>query len=143
MFFRAFCPGEVLAVLAKSFRALQIGEVGTQVDCIIIFLRQSKTRPDQTDQRGWGQRIVLRHCPEVEICPLDAVGRFLNVSPPPTGGYLLIHFSLATLTLFQFRAVFLGLPSSECQLYAFRIGAASLAAHFGLPPEVIQYTVYS
>lgn len=122
MFFGALHPREVLAgsALDESGRALGVDDVGTCTGQVIVYLQQSKT-----DQRGWGQRIILNR-PNMQLCPVNILGRYLQ-GRPLVGGYLFIHEDQSPLTIYQFRAMVMwaledmGFVSSDYGLHLFRM----------------------
>ncbi|XP_054841826.1 integrase/recombinase xerD homolog [Eublepharis macularius] len=138
-FFGALRAGELVAGSRAdtSGRALSFTDVSWSPRQVLISIRRSKT-----DQRGKGAAVCLRASRRGPVCPVRAVGAYLQVRPPQQGPFL-IHRDLSPLTRYQFASLLraclemAGLPPSQFGTHSFRIGAATEAAGLGLPDRAI------
>lgn len=119
-------------------KALQRGDVAFTEGTVSIRIRGSKT-----DQKQKGATIQLGRCSDSELCPVTALGRYLELRGTEPG-FLFCHEDGSPLTKYQFWAVTgqalarLGLQGVKFGTHSFRIGAASTAAAMGYPITAIQ-----
>lgn len=140
MFFGAFCPSELLCSLHfdTSSRVMMREDIEFQVKKVVLHLSKSKT-----DQWVRGMSITLSRSTDNSVCLVRLLQAFLQFRGDEL---LLIHTDGSPLTLSQFHLVFnrglmmLGLCPTEFGLHSLRIGAASTAAHLGMPNASIQRT---
>ncbi|XP_054843732.1 integrase/recombinase xerD homolog [Eublepharis macularius] len=133
-FFGALRVGELVAGSQDdpSGRAIRLSDVSWSPRRVSINIRRSKT-----DQRGRGVTLVLRAAQPGAVCPVRAVGDYIDIRPPLRGPFL-IHRDLSPLTRYQFAALLrscleaAGLPPLQFSTHSFRIGAATVAASIGM-----------
>ncbi|KAM3940554.1 uncharacterized protein RB166_000511 [Leptodactylus fuscus] len=137
-FFGAFRISELVSPSRGRPGGLGFSDCWLSGGDLVCRIRRSKT-----DQLGRG--LLVRLCPlsGSPVCPVRCFEAFVQVRP--AGGLsLLLHADSSCLSRFQFVQVLrrglqaLGLPSGEYSSHSFRIGAATEAARWGLPPGVIK-----
>ncbi|KAM3936683.1 uncharacterized protein RB166_019563 [Leptodactylus fuscus] len=137
-FFGAFRVSELVSPSRGRPGGLLLSDCWRSGDELVCRIRKSKT-----DQLGRGLLVRLRHLPGSAVCPVANFESFLRVRPE--GGLaLLLHADSSCLSRFQFVQVLrrglqvLGLPSRDYSSHSFRIGAATEAARWGLPQDMIR-----
>ncbi|XP_072032790.1 integrase/recombinase xerD homolog [Amphiura filiformis] len=119
-----------------SVRDVQL-KLGTQRK-LSVCIRFSKK-----DQNGQGEIIELQKGVLVDLCPVEAMDKFLKIRPKIEGP-LFIHFNSKPMTSGQFTAVLrkaltvIGLNPANFSGAQFRIGAMTTAAARGISMEVIK-----
>ena len=140
-FFGFFRISELLGQekkVAGGRPGLTISDIQLQHAKLLVHLAGSKT--DQS-RRG-AQVVVDQVVKSPEICPLQAMSRYIQIRPRGPGP-LFIHFNGARLSKYQFQAVLkksakhLGWDTAGFSTHSFRIGAATTAAMNGMPQEII------
>ncbi|XP_077792018.1 integrase/recombinase xerD homolog [Podarcis muralis] len=139
-FFRAFRVGEVVAEVnaSGSTCALLMEDVQLSEASLTVRISQSKT-----DQAGRGSLVKLTASAQQGPCPVKDTSRYLYLRPPGPGP-LLLHEDGSPLSRYQFTRVLrkaidaCGLSSQDYAAHSFRIGAATTAAHLGLPADKIK-----
>ncbi|KAM3920353.1 uncharacterized protein RB166_014754 [Leptodactylus fuscus] len=137
-FFGAFRVSELVSPSRRCPGGLGLGDCRMDGGELVCLLRHSKT-----DREGRGLVVRLRPLPDSVACPVNCFAAFMAVRPAG-GGALLVHGDLSCLSKFQFVQVFrkglekLGIPPGDYSSHSFRIGAATEAACWGLPPTVIR-----
>lgn len=127
-----------LASDSSMNHAIQISNVRHCDDGVEINLKRSKT-----DQYGSGVTIHLSPSNDQEICPIQALKKFLQYRPKVEGN-LFCHYNGHALTKYQFSSVLrhslsiLGIPSINISTHSFRIGMATQCAIDGYPDEHIK-----
>ena len=105
---------------------------------LVLHLRFSKA-----DQLGRGATIKVARQPNISICPVQALQRYLSVRPQSSGP-LFCHSNSQPLTRYQFSAILkksLGIFDPRLRNYSshsFRLGAATTASRMGWPAEKIK-----
>ncbi|KAM3921505.1 uncharacterized protein RB166_010897 [Leptodactylus fuscus] len=137
-FFGAFRVSELVSPSRRCPGGLGLGDCRMDGEELVCLLRRSKT-----DREGRGLVVRLRPLTDSVACPVNCFAAFMAVRPAG-GGALLVHGDLSCLSKFQFVQVFrkglerLGISPRDYSSHSFRIGAATEAARWGLPPTVIR-----
>ncbi|KAM3911194.1 uncharacterized protein RB166_019882 [Leptodactylus fuscus] len=137
-FFGAFRVSELVSPSRVCPGGLLLGDCRLSGDELVCRIRRSKT-----DQEGRGLVVRLHRLQGSVVCPVGCNEAFLRLRPEG-GAALLVHANLSCLSKFQFVQVLrkglalLGLSSVDFSSHSFRIGAATEAARWGLPAEVIR-----
>lgn len=104
---------------------------------------ECRVRRSKTDQLGKGVSLVLQELRGSPMCPLQVLRAYLELRPGGQGP-LLMHCEGWFLSIFQFVQVFrkclerMGKEAKEFSSHSFRIGAATKAARWGLPPDTVR-----
>ncbi|XP_077779000.1 uncharacterized protein LOC144326338 [Podarcis muralis] len=139
-FFGVFRVGEVVAEVTASgsTRGLLMENMQMSEASMTVRIRQSKT-----DQAGKGSLVKLTASVQQGPCPVKDTRQYLYLRPPGPGP-LLVHEDGSRLMRHQFTRVLCkaidacGLSSQDYAAHSFRIGAATTAAHLGLPADRIK-----
>lgn len=139
-FWGALHVGELVAGSKRDTtgRALKVGDISLGNGRVTVTICFSKT-----DQAGKGRFLVLELCGDVELCPVLALQRYLEVRGQ-SAGFLFQHSDGSLLTKYHFWAITeraleaLGLKGMRFATHSFRIGAASMAAAMGYSVPSIQ-----
>jgi len=107
---------------------------------VVLSLRHTKT-----SQYGKPQTVTLQAVPESQLCPVQAVEKFLAVRPVVgDSAAFLCHYDATPLSRYQLQAVLrkataaIGLDPHQYTSHCFRIGAASTFSALGCSPEEIK-----
>lgn len=136
-FFGALRIGEVVCTDRLSQRGLLFEDVTVASSHVVLKIRSSKT-----DQLGKGALVRLQATLKAGPCPVKDARKYLYLRPKASGPFFL-HADGSPLSKQQFTRVMrkaiaaIGLPQEEYAAHSFRIGAATTAAHMGLPAERI------
>ncbi|KAM3918946.1 uncharacterized protein RB166_013684 [Leptodactylus fuscus] len=137
-FFGAFRVSELVSPATGRPGGLRLADCVVREGVLSCVVRRSKT-----DQVGRGLVVRLHPLAGSCVCPVACFESFL--ARRPSGGVaLLIHENLSCLSRFQFVQVLrrgldlLGLPAKDYSSHSFRIGAATEAARWGLPEDLIK-----
>ena len=104
---------------------------------MLVQIRFSKT-----DQHGRGTTLKIKENKTEGTCPVKAMETYLRVRPKEKGP-LFRHKDGSPLSRYQFNAVLKkallesGVGANQYGTHSFRIGAATMAALKGIPPEQI------
>ncbi|XP_077792013.1 uncharacterized protein LOC144329169 [Podarcis muralis] len=139
-FFGAFRVGEVVAEATSggTTRSLLLEDVQLSSSSVTVRVRHSKTY-----QGGKGTLVKLTASGQQGPCPVKDTRRYLYLRPLGPGP-LLIHEDGSWLMRHQFTSVLrkaidaCGFSSKDYAAHSFRIGAATTAAHMGLPADRIK-----
>ncbi|XP_077778977.1 integrase/recombinase xerD homolog [Podarcis muralis] len=139
-FFGALRVGEVVFEVSARGpnRGLLCEDVQLSSSSVSVLIRQSKT-----DQAGKGVLVKLTASTQQGPCPVKDTRRYLDLRPPGPGPFL-IHEDGSPMSRYQFTRVLrkaieaCGLSALEYAAHSFRIGAATTAAHLGLPADRIK-----
>ena len=102
-----------------------------------------RIRFSKTDQRGRSTTITINRGASSQLCPINALEKFLDVRPV-SSGLLFIHMDKSPLTRFQFQSVLsstlaqAGYPAERFKTHSFRIGAATTVAMCGFDSDSIK-----
>jgi hypothetical protein len=123
---------------SREAEMLLISDIKANAVNVTISLRHSKS-----NQFGRPQVIKLSRSINSQICPVQAVSKFIAVRPTQARPFL-CHFDSNPLTRYEFQAMlkkvksFTGLANQRITSHSFRIGAATTAAAKGWSQEAIQ-----
>lgn len=121
-----------------STRGLLCEDVQLSDSNMTVRICQSKT-----DQAGKGVLVKLTASAQQGPCSVEDTRRYLYLRPPSPGPFL-VHEDGSPLLRHQFTRVLrkaieaFGLSSQEYAAHSVRFGAATTAAHLGLPADRIK-----
>lgn len=139
-FLLAFCCFLRVGEVTLSQHALKRGDVSIINNLLTVRIQSCKT-----DQIGQGHIIEVKSSDDAVLCPVRAVGKYLQMRQSFSCDQLFCHANDAPLTRYQFSAVlektlkFTKRPDcGNFKSHSFRIGAATVASLRGIPDEEIK-----
>ena len=106
-------------------------------------LYKSVSRSLKLKKRGRSTTIIINRGASSQVCPINALERFLDVRPVSSGP-LFIHMDKSPPTRFRFQSVLTstlaqaGYPAERFKTHSFRIGTATTAAMCGFNSDSIK-----